>query len=158
MTVLKRKRKAQSHTATGKTLALTQAANTDYPPWPKDLVDMPTHRGSRARCVVWFELLQRHRTPLGWQPSDAARIALLARTLVAWEREAWLLAEQADGDAGLADRWRAVITVLSRQLGLSRAIREPQIEANDALVRDEIKRHLDEVDDDDLLARPKTVN
>jgi hypothetical protein len=135
MTVLKRARKAQSHTATGKTLAMTAAAKTVYPTWPRDLVELPTRRRDKSRALGWFDHLLKHRTPDTWQSADPARVALLARTLTAWERESWLLMEREGGDASLADKWRSAIGQLCRQLGLSVAIRDPRLAANDAMVR-----------------------
>jgi hypothetical protein len=153
MTVIKRKRKAQSHTAAGKALALTAAANDGYPTWPAKLVTLPNKRRDRERSVGWFDQLLRHRTPDAWQPADAARVAMLARALTAWEREMHLLMEREGGDASLADKLRATVGQFSRQLGLSVAIRDPRLAANDALVRAENDpRQLDL--EDDLLARP----
>lgn len=158
MTVLKRTRKAQSHTATGKTLAMTAAAKADHPTWPKDLVDLPTKRRDRTRAVGWFEHLLKHREPTAWQPADAARVAMLARLLTAWERETFLLQEREGGDAMLADRWRTAIGQLCRQLGLSVAIRDPRLLANDAMVRAENDQAELGFKDDDLLARPGRLN
>jgi hypothetical protein len=153
MTVIKRKRKAQSHTATGKASALTAAANDGYSTWPTTLVTLPSKRRDRERAVGWFDHLLRHRTPEAWQPADAARVAMLARALTAWERETYLLMEREGGDAAMADKLRAMSGQLSRQLGLSVAIRDPRLAANDALVRTENDpRQLDL--EDDLLARP----
>jgi len=157
MTGLKRDRKAQSHTATGKALAMTSAARATYPAWPRDLVDRPKRGRDRRRAVAWYDRLSRHRTPEGWQAADSARIALLAKLLTAWERECSLLMEGEGGDARVADGWRAAIAQLSRQLGLSRLIRDPQLFANDTTVRAEIERHQADIAGDDLLARP-TVN
>jgi hypothetical protein len=80
---------------------------------------LPTRRRDRQRSIGWFDHLVKHRTPDAWQAADAARIALLERTLMAWERESYLLMERESGDASLADKWRAAIGQLSRQLGLS---------------------------------------
>jgi hypothetical protein len=153
MTVIKRKRKAQSHTATGKALALTAAANEGYPAWPAKLVTLPSKRSARERAVGWYENFLRHRTPDAWQPADAARVAMLARDMAAWEREMYLLMEREGGDASLAEKYRSAVNQASRHLGLSVAIRDPRLAANDALVRAENDpRQLDL--DDDLLARP----
>lgn len=154
MTV-KRHRKAQSQTATGKHLAMKAAATTAYPAWPKELVDMPTRRRDRQKTLGWFEHLLKHRTPEAWQSADPARVALLARTLTAWERESFLLMEREGGDASLADKWRAAIGQLARQLGLSVAIRDPRLLANDAMVRGEFDQAELELAGDDLLARPR---
>jgi len=154
MTV-RRPRKAQHQTATGKALALSAAAKTNYAAWPRELVDLPSKRRDRQRASGWYDHLMKHRTPDAWQEADPARVALLARTLAAWERESWLLMERNGGDASLMDKWRAAIGQLSRQLGLSVAIRDPRLMANDAMVRGELAdaRQL-ELDGDDLLARP----
>jgi hypothetical protein len=48
MTVIKRARKAQSHTATGKASAMSGAANEGYPAWLRDLVELPTRRRTRT--------------------------------------------------------------------------------------------------------------
>jgi hypothetical protein len=151
----RRPRKAQNQTATGKALALSAAAKTVYPPWPRELVDLPRRRRDKQRASGWFDHLMKHRTPEAWQAADAARVALLARTLAAWERESWLLMEREGGDASLADKWRSAIGQLCRQLGLSVAIRDPRLLANDAMVRGELadQRQL-ELEGDDLLARP----
>jgi hypothetical protein len=154
MTTLKRPRKPQSHTATGRQSAMTEAASAGYPPWPKNLVDLPSRRRDRARCVGWYGHLLQHREPKAWQPADAARVALLARTLAFWERETWLLGEREGGNAGLADKWRSAIGQLSRHLGLSVAIRDPRLAANDAMVRGEHDPRQLELEGDDLLARP----
>jgi hypothetical protein len=155
MTVLKRSRKAQSHTAIGKALAMTAAAKSTYPTWPSNLVELPTRRRDKQRSLGWYDQLLKHRVPDAWQAADAARVALLARTLTAWEREAWLLMEREGGDASLADKWRAAIGQLSRQLGLSVAIRDPRLAANDAMVRGEIAQAELDLEGDDLLARPR---
>ena len=152
MTVVKRKRKAQSHTATGKAIAMTAAALDTYAKWPVELVSLPTKRRDRDRAKGWFDYLMQHRTPDAWQPADPARVAMLARTLAAWERETHLLMERNGGDSKLAEQWRTAINGLSRQLGLSVAIRDPRLAANDALVRQEKTEQLDFADD--LLARP----
>ena len=153
-----RPRKAKSDTATGKHLALLSHARGAYPTWPKELVEMPTRRRDRQKAIGWFEHFLKHRTPEAWQAADPARIALLARTITAWERESWLLMEREGGDAGLADKWRAAIGQLSRQLGLSIAIRDPRLLANDAMVRAELDQHELELDGEDLLARPARMN
>jgi len=156
MTVRK-PRKAQAHTATGKASALLDAQTPAVLKWPLDLVDLPTKKLDRQRTLGWFERLTKHRTPEAWQAADVPRVALLARTLTAWNRETWLLQEREGGDAGLADKWRAAIGQLSRQLGLSIAIRDPRLLANDAQTRAEAEaaqRQLDLEDDDDLIARP----
>lgn len=158
MTVRKRPRKAQSQTATGKHLAMSAAAKASYPAWPKELVEMPTRRRDRQRSTGWYDHLMKHRTPDAWQPADPARVALLARTLTAWERESYLLMEREGGDASLADKWRAAIGALMRQLGLSVAIRDPRLMANDAMVRGEVEQHELELAGDDLLARPRALN
>jgi hypothetical protein len=155
MTVLKRSRKAQSQTATGKTLAMTAAAKVAYPTWPRDLVEMPTRRRDKAKALGWFEHLLRHREPVAWQSADPARVALLARMLAAWERESFLLMEREGGDAGLADKWRSAIGQLCRQLGLSVAIRDPRLLSNDAMVRAQNDQQQLELEGDDLLARPR---
>jgi hypothetical protein len=155
MTVLKRARKAQNQTATGKSRALIAAATTTYPAWPRDLVEMPSRRRDKAKALGWFEHLLKHREPAAWQAADPARVALLARTLAAWERESWLLMEREGGDASLADKWRAAIGQLSRHLGLSVAIRDPRLLANDAMVRADNDQARLELEDDDLLARPR---
>jgi len=154
MTALKRDRKAQSHTATGKALAMTAAATTNHSAWPRALVDLPRKARERRRALGWFDCLVKHRTPQGWQPADPARIALLAKLLTAWERECSLLMEGEGGDAGLADKWRSAIGQLSRQLGVTRTIRAPHLLANDAVVRAEIDQHLADIAGDDLLAQP----
>jgi hypothetical protein len=153
MTVRKA-RKAQAHTATGKASALTDAATTAYPAWPSERVDLPTKRRDRLRALGWFGELIRHREPNGWQAADAARVAMLARTLTYWERETWLLGEREGGDAGLADRWRASIGQFSRHLGLSVAIRDPRLQANDAMTRRDAEQAQLDLEDDDLIARP----
>jgi hypothetical protein len=155
MTGLKRARKAASHTATGKASAMSAAARTSWPAWPRDLVELPTRRHDRSRALGWFDHLLKHRTPDAWQSADPARIALLARMLTAWERESWLLMEREGGDASLADKWRSAIGQLSRQLGLSVAIRDPRLAANDAMVRGEIAQAELDLEGDDLLARPR---
>ena len=153
MTSLKRPRKPQSPTATGKALALTAAASTGYEGWPRDLVDLPGTTRDRRRALLWFDRLSRHRTPAGWQASDAGRIAMLARALTAWERETARLMEGQGGDAAMADKWHAAIGQLSRHLGLSQAVRDPHLLANDAQVRAEAERHQADLAGDDLLAR-----
>jgi hypothetical protein len=158
MTVLKRSRKAQSHTATGKTLAMFDAAKTVYPAWPKDLVDLPTKRKLRTRALGWFDHFIRHREPAAWQPADPARIAELARAHAAWEHETYLLQERDGGDTKRAEIWRAAIAQWSRQLGLSVAIRDPRLLANDAMVRAENDQAELGFKDDDLLARPGRLN
>lgn len=155
MTVLKRTRKAQSQTATGKTRAMIGAATTAHPTWPRELVEMPSRKRDKAKALGWFEHLIKHRDPAAWQPGDAGRVALLARTLAAWERESWLLMEREGGDASLADKWRSAIGQLSRHLGLSVAIRDPRLLANDAMVRADNDQARLELEDDDLLARPR---
>lgn len=157
MTV-KRTRKAQSQTATGKHAAMMAHARGVYPAWPKELVELPTRRRDRQKTMGWFDHLLKHRTPESWQSADPARVALLARTLTAWERESYLLMEREGGDASLADKWRAAIGQLSRQLGLSVAIRDPRLLANDAMVRAELDQHELELAGDDLLARPRALN
>jgi len=154
MTV-RRQRKAASHTATGKALAMTAAATSSYPAWPRDLVELPTKRRDHQRTLGWYDHLLKHRTPEAWQSADPARVALLARTLTAWERESWLLMEREGGDAGLADKWRSAIGQLCRQLGLSVAIRDPRLTANDAMVRGELAQAELDLEGDDLLARPR---
>src|SRR4029077_16697443 len=155
MTVLKRSRKAQSHTATGKTLAMTAAAKVVYPTWPRDLVEMPTRRRDKAKALGWFEHLLKHREPPPWHSADPARAARLARLVTGGERESFLLMEREGGDAGLADKWRSAIGQLCRQLGLSVAIRGPRLLANDAMIRTENDQARLELEDDDLLARPR---
>lgn len=155
MTVLKRARKAQSQTATGKTRAMMAAANTTHPTWPRDLVQIPSKQRDRQKALGWYDHLIKHREPAAWQPGDAGRVALLARTLAAWERESFLLMEREGGDASLADKWRSAIGQLSRHLGLSVAIRDPRLLANDAMVRADNDQARLELEDDDLLARPR---
>ena len=116
---------------------------------------MPTRRRDRQRSIGWFDHLLKHRLPDAWQSADAARVALLARTLTYWERETFLLHEREGGDASLADKWRAAVGQLCRQLGLSVAIRDPQLLANDAMVRGELDQAQLELESDDLLARPR---
>src|SRR4029077_19781357 len=123
--------------------------------WPRDLVEMPTRRRDKAKALGWFDHLLKHREPAAWQSADPARVALLARTLTAWERESFLLMEREGGDAGLADKWRSAIGQLCRQLGLSVAIRDPRLMANDAMVRAENDQARLELEDDDLIARPR---
>ena len=146
----RRPRKPQSQTATGKAMALTAAASTRYPAWPRDLVDLPGLTRDRRRALVWYDGIARHRTPEGWQATDAGRIALLARALMGWERESQRLMEGQGGDAALADRLHAAIGQLSRHLGLSRVIADSKIIANDAQVRAELQQV--EPKADDLLA------
>jgi hypothetical protein len=57
-------------------------------------------------------------------------------------------------DAGLADKWRSAIGQLCRQLGLSVAIRDPRLLANDGMGSVENDPRQLELDDD-LLARPR---
>ena len=153
MTV-KRPRKHQSQTATGKTLAMMAHAKGAYPNWPKELVELPTRRRDRQRATGWFDHFIKHRAPEAWQAADAARVALLSRTMAAWERESYLLMEREGGDASLADKWRAAIGQLSRQLGLSVAIRDPRLLANDAMVRAELDQAELEAAGEDLFPRP----
>jgi hypothetical protein len=150
---VKRARKPRNDSATGRQLAMTEAA-TAYPAWPSNLVDLPSRQRTREHALAWYDHLIRHRTPSAWQAADAARVALLARTLSAWERESWLLQEREGGDAGLADKWHSAIGQLSRQLGLSVAIRDPRLMAGDARARATAQERLSLDDDDDLLARP----
>ena len=152
---LRRPRKPAHHTATGKALAMHAAAKTTYPAWPRELVELPTRRRDREHSLGWFDHLLKHRVPEAWQSADAARVALLARTLTAWERELFLLMEREGGDASLADKLRSAIGQLCRQLGLSVAIRTPHLMANDAQVRGEIVQAELELEGDDLLARPR---
>lgn len=154
MTVKRRPRKAQSHTATGKHLAMTEAAKSAYPAWPKELVDLPEKRRDRQRALGWFDHLLKHRAASGWQPADPSRVALLARALAGWERETHRLMERDGGDAKLAEQCRQAIGMYSRQLGLSVAIRDPRLLANDAMVRNDIDEAQLELAGDDLLARP----
>jgi hypothetical protein len=146
----KRARKPRNDSATGLRLAMIEAM-TAYPEWPNELVQLPSRQRDRARAQCWYDLLMKHRTPSAWQPADAARVALLARTLTAWERELWLLQEREGGDANLVEKWRGVIALLCRQLGLSVAIRDPRLAAGDAMAR----ARAAEIESDDLLARPR---
>jgi len=147
---IKQPRNAQSQTATGKALAMTAAASTSYPAWPRELVDLPKRGRDRRRALAWYDRLSRHRTPAAWQASDAGRLAMLARTITAWERESGLLMEGQGGDANLSDKWRAAIAQLSRQLGLSVTVRDPRTMANEATTRAELQPI---GQGDDLLAR-----
>lgn len=145
----KRARKPRNNSATGLRLAMIEAA-TAYPAWPTDLVEFPTRQRDRKRALGWYDHLMRHRTPSAWQPADPARVALLSRTLGAWERELWRLQEREGGDANMLEKWRGVIATLSRQLGLGTAIRDPRLAAGDAMAR----ARAAEIEGDDLLARP----
>jgi len=155
MMTVRQPRKAQSQTATGKSLAITAEAKGAYPPWPKDLVDLPSKRRNRERCRGWYDYFIRHRTPEAWQAADHVRVAMLARLCTYWEAECWLLGERIGGDPALADKWRAGIAQLSRMLGLSVAVRDPRLAANDSVVRAEYEQQRLELQDDDLLAKPR---
>lgn len=157
MTV-KRPRKHQSQTATGKHLAMTLAAKASYPSWPRDLVDQLEKRRDRQRALGWFDNFIKHRAPDGWQPADPGRIAQLANAYVIWQRELQKLANRDGGDLRLCEAARAGAAQLSRQLGLSTAIRDPRLLANDAMVRAELDQHELELAGDDLLARPGRLN
>jgi hypothetical protein len=146
----KRARKARNDSATGLRLAMIEAA-TAYPEWPTELVKLPRRQRDRQRALAWYAALLKHRTPSAWQPADPARVALLSRTLAAWERELWLLQERDGGDANMLEKWRGVIATLSRALGLSTAIRDPRLAAGDAMAR----ARAAELEGDDLLARPR---
>jgi hypothetical protein len=155
MTV-RRPRKAQSQTATGKASALTDAASgRDYPKFPADLVKLSTNRRDRQTTLGWFGYLIKHRVPEAWLPADVPRAGFLARFLMVWERETGRLMERDGGDMKLAEHARAGAMGFARQLGLSVAIKDPRLSANDAMAREEAEQTLlDLADDDGLIARP----
>lgn len=142
---VRKPRKAQTHTATGRQAAIASALVLKYPAWPDSLVDLPRQGKERQRALGWFDLLLQHRSPEAWQPADAARVALLARSFVAWESMLHRIAtgRAPPGAMGWADKLGATVGRLARQLGLATAIADPRSLANEAQARRDEKETLD---------------
>lgn len=140
-------RRVQSHTLTGQVADMARSV-VNYPTWP-DLVDKPEIPKDRKRATAWYANLIRHRTPEGWQPADAGRVAQLSVAIVQVGRAMTM------GDHAAARVWQGIAAQLSRQLGLNTAALDPRLAANAAAARREQADKLSALDDPmGLLAMP----
>ena len=115
---------------------------------------LPTGKVLRARALQLYGQFSRHRVPEGWASSDPARLAMLARTWTAWERELFQFAERGGDDKKLA-RLQSTVGLLSRQLGLNVAPIDGRLAAAFAGSRAKAEQAL-QVDNDGLLAMPES--